>query len=155
MMEKVTEILAGVRRAGRNALLEHEVYAMLSAVGIDVPRFAYWPGEPGSGVPGEVANLLATAPGDVVLKIVSPEILHKSDVGGVAVSGSEPSAVGAAALRVWSDVGRRMPEAVRSGILVVEKVKARSGSPAVRRNWPRHANRPSRPTWPRADSWPT
>jgi acyl-CoA synthetase (NDP forming) len=131
MMEKVTEILAGVRRAGRNALLEHEVYAMLSAVGIDVPRFAYWPGEPGSGVPGEVASLLARAPGDVVLKIVSPEILHKSDVGGVAVSGSEPSAVGAAARRVWSDVGRRMPEAVRSGILVVEKVKARSGSPAV------------------------
>lgn len=131
MMEKVTEILAGARRAGRSALLEHEVYAILSAAGIDVPRFAYWAGEPGPTVPDEVASLLASAPGEVVLKIVSPEILHKSDVGGVALSAAEPGAVGAAAIHVWDDVGRRMPDAVRSGILVVEKVKARSGSPAV------------------------
>ena len=131
MMKTVREILAGARRAGRSALLEHEVYAILAAAGIDVPRFAYWAGEPGAAVPDEVARLLEKGPGEVVLKIVSPEILHKSDVGGVAVSSTEPTAVGAAARRIWDDVGRRMPDAVRSGVLVVEKVKAKSGSPAV------------------------
>jgi len=130
MIEKVRGVLARVRTAGRSALLEHEVYAVLATAGLDVPRFAYWAGEPGGDLPHEVAGLLEMAPGDVVLKIVSPEILHKSDVGGVAVSAAEPAAVGAAARRVWDDVGRRMPDAARSGVLVVEKVKARSGSPA-------------------------
>ena len=130
MIENVRDVLVRVRKAGRSALLEHEVYAVLQAAGLDVPRFAYWAGEPGPALPHEVASLLETAPGEVVLKIVSPEILHKSDVGGVAISAAEPVAVGAAARRVWDDVGRRMPDAVRSGVLVVEKVKAKGGSPA-------------------------
>lgn len=131
MMEKVTEILAGVRRDGRRALLEHEVYGVLSAAGFDVPRFGYWEGEPGTAVPDEVAGLLSTGSGEVVLKIVSPEILHKSDVGGVAVSGAEAASVSAAARRVWDDVGRLAADAVRSGVLVVEKVRAKGGSPAA------------------------
>lgn len=131
MLKTVAEILAGARRAGRSALLEHEVYAVLVSAGFDVPRFAYWEGEPGTAVPEGVARLLESVSGGVVLKIVSPEILHKSDVGGVAVSTAEPAVVGAAARRIWADIGRRMPDAFRSGILVVEKVKAKSGSPAV------------------------
>lgn len=130
MIEKVRDVLARVRKAGRSALLEHEVYAVLAAAGLDVPRFAYWAGEPGTALTDEVASLLERAPGEVVLKIVSPQILHKSDVGGVAISGAEPAAVGAAARRVWDEVGRRMPGAVRSGVLVVEKVRSRGGSPA-------------------------
>jgi acyl-CoA synthetase (NDP forming) len=130
MIEMVGKILAGARRAGRNALLEHEVYEVLKAAGLDVPRFAYWAGEPGPSVPDAVATLLAEAAGEVVLKIVSPEILHKSDVGGVAIAPAEPKAVAAAAQRVWADVGRRMPDAERSGVLVVEKVKTKGGSPA-------------------------
>lgn len=130
MIVKVRDVLARVRTAGRSALLEHEVYAVLAAAGFDVPRFAYWAGEPGTSVPEDVTRLLEEAPGEVILKIVSPEILHKSDVGGVAASPGDPAAVTAAARRVWDDVGRRMPDAVRSGVLVVEKVKTKGGSPA-------------------------
>ena len=130
MIETVKQILTGARQAGRTALLEHEVYEVLRAAGLDVPRFAYWEGEPGAAVPPGVAGLLASAPGEVVLKIVSPEILHKSDVGGVAVVAAEAGAVAAAARRVWDDVGRRMPEARRAGVLVVEKVRTKAGSPA-------------------------
>ncbi len=131
MIEKVRDVLARARAAGRSALLEHEAYAILEAAGLDVPRYAWWEGEPGADVPVQVAKLLELVHEEVVLKIVSPEILHKSDVGGVAVSRSEASAVGVAARRVWDDVGRRMPGAVRSGILVVEKVPTMGGSPAA------------------------
>ena len=130
MIEKVREILAGARAAGRSALLEHEVYGVLAAAGFDVPRWAFWDGEPGEAVPDGVAKLFAEAPGDVVLKIVSPEILHKSDVGGVAMAPGGPEAL-AAARRVWDEVGSRMPEARLSGVLVVEKVKTKGGSPAA------------------------
>ena len=130
MIEKVRDILAGVRRAGRSALLEHEVYEVLEAAGIAVPRHAFWEGAPGEDVPAAVSSLLAGGTDEVVLKIVSPEILHKSDVGGVATAQAEPAAVAAAARRVWSDVGTRMPGAPLSGVLVVEKVKTKGGSPA-------------------------
>lgn len=130
MIEIVRGILTGARRAGRNALLEHEVYEVLRAAGIDVPRFAFWDGAPGAELPCGVAKLLGDASGDVVLKIVSPEILHKSDVGGVAIVAGEPIAVASAARRIWDEVGTRMPEAHRSGVLVVEKVTTRTGSPA-------------------------
>ena len=82
MIEKVRKILRGAREAGRSALLEHEVYGVLAAAGLDVPRYAFWPGEPGARLPDGVRKLVDEAPGDFVLKIVSPEILHKTDVGG-------------------------------------------------------------------------
>ena len=129
MIANVRKILAGARADGRDALLEHEVYGVLAAAGFDVPRWAFWEGEPGESVPDGVSGLLAGT-ADVVVKIVSPEILHKSDVGGVAMAPSGPEAV-AAARRVWADVGARVPGAPRSGILVVEKVSAKAGSPAA------------------------
>ena len=130
MLETARQILSGARASGRSALLEHEAYGLLAAAGFDVPRFAFWEGEPGSEPPETVRTLLASAPGAVVLKIVSPEILHKSDVGGVASCAAEASAVAAAARRVWDEVGRRMPEAARSGVLVVERLRLAAGSPA-------------------------
>ncbi len=130
MIEKVRDVLARVRADGRSALLEHEVYAVLAAAGFDVPRFAFWAGVPGGALPAEVASLLAGAAGGVVLKIVAPGILHKSDIGGVAKAPAEPGPVLAAARRVWDDVGRRMPDEERSGILVVERVETLAGSPA-------------------------
>ena len=51
MIETVKQILTRARGAGRSALLEHEVYEVLRAAGLDVPRFAYWDGEPAGTVP--------------------------------------------------------------------------------------------------------
>ena len=130
MFANVRKILAGTRAAGRSALLEHEVYGVLAAAGFDVPRWAFWAGEPTDEPPDGVAKLLAEVTGEVVLKIVSPEILHKSDVGGVAMAPAGPEAL-LAARRVWDDVGTRLPGGSRSGVLVVEKVRAKAGSPAV------------------------
>jgi acyl-CoA synthetase (NDP forming) len=119
------------RAGGRTALLEHEVYAVLGAAGFDVPRHVFWNGTPGL-VPTEIEDFLEGLRGDdVVLKIVSPDLAHKSDVGGFSFSKKSPASVIAAARTMWEDVFRRAPAAQRLGILVVEKLVPASGTPAA------------------------
>ena len=115
------------------ALLEHEVYALLAAAGFDVPRHVFWPGAPGQ-VPRQIEDFLGgleSAADDVVLKIASPDLAHKSDVGGLLLSKKSPASVLAAAKKIWEDVSRRAPGASLSGILVVEKLVPASGTPAA------------------------
>jgi acyl-CoA synthetase (NDP forming) len=70
-------------------MLEHEALALAQALGIGVPRHLL--------VTGSAVILpadLEALPGDrVVVKVVSPHILHKSDAGGVAVVPRDRSAV--------------------------------------------------------------
>jgi acetyltransferase len=54
----------------------------------------------------------------VALKIESPEITHKSDVGGVALKLSNPIEVRAAYDRIQTEVSRRAPNARSDGIVV-------------------------------------
>ena len=124
------EVLLAARRDGRDALLEHEVYGVLAALGFQVPRHAFWPGEPGAALPGDVRSLLASGAGGCVLKIVSPGLLHKTDVGGVAVAAADGPSLLAAARRVWDDVGRRAPDSARLGLLVSEELALADPSPA-------------------------
>ncbi len=54
----------------------------------------------------------------VSLKIVSPQVVHKSDVGGVALGLATPDAVRSAAVRMRQEVARLKPEAVVHGFTV-------------------------------------
>ncbi len=124
-------ILRKARADGRATLFEHEVYALLGAAGFDVPRHVFWSGAPGL-VPTEIEDFLEGSRGDeVVLKIVSPDLAHKSDVGGFSFSKKSPASVIAAARTMWENVSRRGPAAQRLGILVVEKLVPASGTPAA------------------------
>ena len=58
----------------------------------------------------------------VVLKIVSPDILHKSDVGGVRLGLGDDTAVRAAHDELLADVRRAAPEARIDGVLVAPMV---------------------------------
>ncbi|HEX5854896.1 MAG TPA: acetate--CoA ligase family protein [Thermoanaerobaculia bacterium] len=121
-------VFLAARAGGRTALLEHEVYAVLAAAGFDIPRHVFWDGTPGL-VPTEIEDFLEGLRGDdVVLKIVSPDLAHKSDVGGFSFSKKSPASVIAAARTMWEDVSRRAPAAQRLGILVVEKLVPASGA---------------------------
>ncbi|GGL57332.1 acetate--CoA ligase family protein [Halocalculus aciditolerans] len=76
--ERAREILRGVTERESNQL-GVEAMDLLDAYGIPTPQ---------GGVaesPGEAEELAADVDGDVVMKIVSPDILHKSDIGGVKV----------------------------------------------------------------------
>ncbi|MFW6137281.1 MAG: acetate--CoA ligase family protein, partial [Candidatus Aminicenantaceae bacterium] len=67
------------RKADSHRLLEHQFYQVLNAAGIPTPVWFFW--ERGKDITREI---LEDFPGErVVLKIVSPLITHKSDVGGV------------------------------------------------------------------------
>ncbi|HEX7615035.1 MAG TPA: acetate--CoA ligase family protein [Thermoanaerobaculia bacterium] len=124
-------IFEAARAEGRSSLLEHEVYALLAGAGFDVPRHVFWPFAPGE-LPMGIKEFLESVPGDeVVLKVASPHILHKSDVGGFSFSKKSPASVAAAAKKMWDDVGRRAPGAARSGVLVLEKLTPASGTPAA------------------------
>src|SRR6187397_2368077 len=76
---KVRTILDAVKASGRTSLTAPEGKEVCDAYGIPVPK---------EGVATSAADAakLATAMGfPVVLKIVSPEILHKTEAGGVLV----------------------------------------------------------------------
>ncbi|MEZ7003033.1 acetate--CoA ligase family protein [Streptomyces sp. AD55] len=77
--DTVTEVLAGVRAEGRSALTAPEGKRIADAYGIATP------GEALATSADEAVAQAGSFDGPVVLKIVSPDILHKTDAGGVVV----------------------------------------------------------------------
>lgn len=115
----VATILAAARAAGREHLLEHEGLALARHLGVAVPfhRFVT-----GSRVADEVD--VALFPGDrIVVKVVSPTILHKSDVGGVAVVPRTPPDL----VRAIREMERRFDGWEVAGYLVEEHIRHDSG----------------------------
>ena len=103
--DTITEIF---RHACRPWLLEHEVYTMLQAMGIGIPQFLFLP--PGRTVAPED---LSRFPGEsLVLKVVSPLIQHKSEVGGVRFVAKQADAVNEA----LESMGRTIPDAYPGSI---------------------------------------
>ncbi|MBI5532297.1 MAG: acetate--CoA ligase family protein [Deltaproteobacteria bacterium] len=150
-VERIKSILESAAAESRFALLEHEVYGVLAAAGCGVPRFFLLaPGQ--KPTPQAIQALGAQR---VVLKIVSPEIIHKTDVGGVVKADATPEAIAAAAAKMLEEVPQRYarslterpghaPAAYRSlsgkaleeaivrdirGVLVVEMLKCESEGP--------------------------
>ena len=99
--QKMNRIFSEAAEENRHQLFEHETYVLLSALGSEsVPRHHLL-----ARNQRLTPELLEQFPGEkVVLKIVSPDIVHKSDTGGVKVV---PKAAG----KVRSE-GRRMVDVV-------------------------------------------
>lgn len=111
--EASVRLVATARAEGRQSLLEPEALELLASEGIAVPSFALL------RAPDDVKTLpaaLAAAP--VALKIVSKDILHKSDVGGVklGIAGTAEIEAQSAALR--AHIGKTVPSADIAGVLV-------------------------------------
>src|SRR5256885_1954911 len=75
----VREILDQAKAAGRSALTAPEAKGLCEAYGIGVPK------EGVAGTATEAARLATRIGYPVVMKIVSPQILHKTEAGGVVV----------------------------------------------------------------------
>ena len=77
--QKVRQILDSVKAAGRDSLTAPEGKLVCDAYGISVPK-------EGVATSAAEAQKLASSMGfPVVMKIVSPDILHKTEAGGVLV----------------------------------------------------------------------
>jgi acyl-CoA synthetase (NDP forming) len=78
---EVRRLVEPARREGRSILLEPEGLELLRGLGLDVPPYLYVPATGPLPTDG-----LAELRGDqVVVKVVSPEILHKAVVGGIRI----------------------------------------------------------------------
>jgi acyl-CoA synthetase (NDP forming) len=87
---KARDLFSEARRQGRAALDEQAGKQLLAAYGIAVPRSVVVPGA--ADVDAAFKHLKAP----LVIKVMSPDILHKSDAGGVKVGiGSAAEAAGA------------------------------------------------------------
>lgn len=111
---RAREILARVLAEGREWLTEPEAKEVLEAYAIPTVRTVE-----ASDI--EAAVRAAQRFGvPVALKIVSPDIIHKSDVGGVELGLETPDAVREAAHRMSRNVARIRPEARILGFAVQE-----------------------------------
>jgi acyl-CoA synthetase (NDP forming) len=79
-VNKTDKILAQARKENRKALLESEAKTICMEYGISVPKFQLAANEK------EAARIAEEIGYPIVAKIVSPEIIHKSDAGGVKVN---------------------------------------------------------------------
>ena len=83
------QLITAALASGRTALDERAGKALLAAYGVTVPRAVVVSG-------AEAAAAVGALRFPVVVKVMSPDILHKSDVGGVRVDVATPDAVGLA-----------------------------------------------------------
>ena len=113
-MEKVSRIFSGVREEGRNFLLEPEAKVVCMEYDIPVTAFRVAKTE-------EEALKFADDIGyPVVLKIISPDILHKSDVGGVIINLRNTDEVKDAYRKIIANVKKHKADAEIIGIFVQE-----------------------------------
>lgn len=102
----------------RKVLMEHEGKQLFAEYGIPVTR------EKLVATPEEAEAAAAEIGGKVAIKYMSPELMHKSDVGGLRL-GLDAGSVKAEAEAMLQDVARGAPHVELSGILVQEMVPAR------------------------------
>lgn len=111
--EKAAAIIQAAKNAGRAALTEKEASEILTAYGF--PFFATYV----VNNKEEAASATEKIGKKVALKIVSPDIIHKSDVSGVMLN-VEPRDVSEAYEKLMAQVKERVPKAHLLGALVVE-----------------------------------
>lgn len=145
--ERAAAIIAGARAAGRERLDEVEALDLLEAYGVNVAQArlvaldesAQTPGVggasanagPGNGAQADPATSpfderLAAAAGEVgyplAMKIVSPDVTHKTDAGGVRLGLATAPAVREAWTRMRETVRSRVPGARLTGVILQRMV---------------------------------
>jgi acetyl coenzyme A synthetase (ADP forming)-like protein len=116
--EAVAGIIAAAKEEGREKLSETEVMRVLEAYGIPVAPYRI------ARTADEAALAAAEIGYPVVAKVLSPRIIHKSDVGGVAVGLEDEAELRAAFGRMTTEVPERagIDAAEVEGVLVQKMV---------------------------------
>jgi acyl-CoA synthetase (NDP forming) len=103
--DSITALFSEAEQQGRKLLFEHETYRLLADSGAETPPSVNFVAK-GSPLSNETIDAI---PGDrVVLKIVSPEIVHKTEVGGVRIVEKKADKIRSAMRRMMYEV----PEAL-------------------------------------------
>lgn len=118
--DRAAAVLDAVAEAGRAMLTEPEAKAVLSEYGIEVAttRLARSPKEAGA-----IAAEMLEAHTRLVIKLVSEDVSHKSDVGGVVLNLETPEEVERAARAIAGRVTRALGEHAIAGFAVQPMVR--------------------------------
>jgi acetyl coenzyme A synthetase (ADP forming)-like protein len=110
----VSNIINKALKEKRKVLYEHEAKNLLSLVGLPTTRYQLVKNQ-------EEAIKAAQEIGfPVALKIMSPQVIHKSDAGGVALNISNEDEIRASYNMIINRVKENVPEAQIHGVLVEE-----------------------------------
>jgi 4-hydroxybutyryl-CoA synthetase (ADP-forming) len=115
---KVKSIFESVRKHGRTNLLEEEGYEVLKAYGFPTPGSILCTTEQ------ECINAARQIGYPLVMKIVSPDIIHKSDAGGVKVGIKTDDELGKGFKTITENAVKYKSDAKINGVLVQEMVKS-------------------------------
>ena len=114
---KVSKVFDKVKEEGRTNLLEEEGLEILNAYGFPLPKSILAKTEDEAV---EAANKIGYP---AVMKIASPQIVHKSDAGGVKVNLSSDKEVRDAFKVIVDNAKKYDSKAEIKGVLIVEMVK--------------------------------
>ncbi|MGQ9490836.1 MAG: acetate--CoA ligase alpha subunit [Anaerolineae bacterium] len=115
--EKVKAVFARVRSEGRVTIGDAEAREVMEAYGIPLPKAGL------AATPDEAVALAEAIGYPVVMKIASPDILHKSDIGGIKLNITSASEVRDAFDLLVYRAQRFMPDATIWGCQVQQMVK--------------------------------
>ncbi|MDJ0782859.1 MAG: acetate--CoA ligase family protein [Desulfosarcinaceae bacterium] len=115
---KGAAIICQVRAEGRSALLENEAKALLRHHQAPVSADAL------AQSADEAADLAEAIQGPVAMKIVSPQILHKSDAGGVKLGLSRKADIRKAYNQIVKNAKAYAPDADIRGVIVAPMADA-------------------------------
>ncbi|MGD0803990.1 MAG: acetate--CoA ligase family protein [Candidatus Bathyarchaeia archaeon] len=111
---QIDNIFQVAKAENRNFLFEHEAKMLCGLYGIPITKLEVVKTEDAAV---EAANKIGYP---IVLKIVSPQVLHKSDAGGVIVGINDEKGIREGYQRIISNIRKNVPTAVIDGILVQE-----------------------------------
>jgi 4-hydroxybutyryl-CoA synthetase (ADP-forming) len=115
---KVKSIFENVRKNGRSNLLEEEGYEVLEAYGFPTPKSILCTTEQ------ECMSAANQIGYPLVMKIVSPDIIHKSDAGGVKVGIKTDDELKNSFRTITENALKYKSDAKIKGVLVQEMVKS-------------------------------
>ena len=115
---KVKSIFENVRKNGRSNLLEEEGYEVLEAYGFPTPKSILCSREQ------ECIDAAKEIGYPLVMKIVSPDIIHKSDAGGVKVGIKTDDELRNSFRTITENALKYKSDAKIKGVLVQEMVKS-------------------------------
>jgi len=115
---KVRQVFDEVRAQSRTTLLEEEGYKVLEAYGFSIPKKHLAQNEE------ECIKAVQEIGYPIVMKIASPEIVHKSDAGGVKIGLKNEDEIRQAFRTIISNAKKYKPDAKIDGILVQEMIKS-------------------------------
>jgi acetyl-CoA synthetase (ADP-forming) len=113
-LNETQRILCEVQKEKRKNLLETEAKAICKEYGIPVTSYAV------ARTELEAVKQAKRIGFPVVLKIVSPDVIHKSDVGGVMINISNEDGVKKSYRQILANMKQHEPKAKIEGILVQE-----------------------------------